>query len=83
MGVVEGEALGFRLRSMSRIEGRLEELGLTLPEPMKPPGNFKLAQLHDGLCYVAGHTVIDARRFSCRVPSVATSSSKRATRRPG
>jgi enamine deaminase RidA (YjgF/YER057c/UK114 family) len=44
---------------MTRIEGRLEELGLTLPEPMKPPGNFKLAQVHDGLCYVAGHTAID------------------------
>jgi enamine deaminase RidA (YjgF/YER057c/UK114 family) len=26
---------------------------------MKPPGNFILAQVHDGLCYVAGHSAID------------------------
>jgi enamine deaminase RidA (YjgF/YER057c/UK114 family) len=44
---------------MSRIEARLEELGLELPEPMQPPGNFKLAQVHNGLCYIAGHTAID------------------------
>jgi enamine deaminase RidA (YjgF/YER057c/UK114 family) len=47
---------------MSRIEGRLEELGLKLPEPMQPPGNFRLAQVHRGLCYVAGHTAIDGSK---------------------
>ncbi len=44
---------------MSRIEGRLAELGLTLPTPMKPPGNFKLVTVHAGVGYVAGHPPID------------------------
>ncbi len=44
---------------MSRIERRLEELGLALPEPMKPPGNFELVKLHDGIAYIAGHPPID------------------------
>jgi enamine deaminase RidA (YjgF/YER057c/UK114 family) len=44
---------------MSEIEARMEQLGLQLPAPMKPPGNFKLAQVHNGLCYIAGHTAID------------------------
>jgi hypothetical protein len=44
---------------MSRIEARLEELGLKLPVPMKPPGNFKLVNVHEGVAYIAGHTVID------------------------
>jgi enamine deaminase RidA (YjgF/YER057c/UK114 family) len=44
---------------MSRIESRLEELGLVLPEPMRPPGNFKLVNVHGGLAYVAGHPAID------------------------
>jgi enamine deaminase RidA (YjgF/YER057c/UK114 family) len=44
---------------MSRIESRLEELGLTLPEPLVPPGNFQLVKVHDGLGYVAGHGPFD------------------------
>jgi enamine deaminase RidA (YjgF/YER057c/UK114 family) len=44
---------------MSRIEARLEELGLKLPEPMKPPGNFKLVNVHEGVAFIAGHTAID------------------------
>lgn len=44
---------------MSRIEGRLEELGLVLPAPMNPPGNFKLVNVHAGVAYVAGHPAID------------------------
>jgi enamine deaminase RidA (YjgF/YER057c/UK114 family) len=44
---------------MSRIEARLEELGLKLPEPMKPPGNFKLVNVHEGIAFIAGHTTID------------------------
>ncbi|TMK71323.1 MAG: RidA family protein [Actinobacteria bacterium] len=30
---------------MGRIDDRLTELGLTLPEPMTPPGNFKLVNV--------------------------------------
>jgi enamine deaminase RidA (YjgF/YER057c/UK114 family) len=40
-------------------EARLEELGIVLPAPMKPPGNFKLVNVHEGVAYVAGHTAID------------------------
>ena len=44
---------------MTRIEGRIDELGLTLPAPMEPPGNFKLVNVYGGLAYVAGHAPID------------------------
>lgn len=44
---------------MSRVEARLEELGLALPAPMKPPGNFKLVNVYGGLAYIAGHAPID------------------------
>ena len=44
---------------MNRIEGRLAELGLVLPAPMNPPGNFKLVNVHAGVAYVAGHPAID------------------------
>jgi hypothetical protein len=44
---------------VGRIDARLEELGLVLPSPMNPPGNFKLVNVHDGLAYVAGHPPID------------------------
>jgi hypothetical protein len=37
---------------MGRIESRLEELGLTLPEPLVPPGTFQLVKVHDGLAYI-------------------------------
>jgi enamine deaminase RidA (YjgF/YER057c/UK114 family) len=40
---------------MSRIEDELERRGLSLPEPLKPPGNFELVKVHGGLAYVAGH----------------------------
>ena len=43
---------------MSKIDARIDELGLTLPAPMEPPGNFKLVNVHDGLAYVAGHAPI-------------------------
>ena len=43
---------------MGRIEDQLDALGLTLPEPMQPPGNFKLVKVHDGVAYVAGHPPI-------------------------
>ncbi len=44
---------------MSHVEARLEELGVVLPAPMTPPGNFKLVNAHEGLAYVAGHPAID------------------------
>jgi enamine deaminase RidA (YjgF/YER057c/UK114 family) len=47
---------------MSLIEDRLAELGLTLPEPMKPPGNFRLVAVHGGVGYVAGHPPIDGSK---------------------
>ena len=31
---------------------------MTLPEPMTPPGNFKLVNVHAGVAYVAGHPAI-------------------------
>ena len=44
---------------MGRIEARLQELGLVLPAPMDPPGNFELVTVHAGIAYVAGHAPID------------------------
>jgi len=44
---------------MARIEDRLRELGLALPAPMDPPGNFELVTVHGGVAYVAGHAPID------------------------
>jgi enamine deaminase RidA (YjgF/YER057c/UK114 family) len=44
---------------MGRIDDRLRELGLTLPQPMAPPGNFELVSVHAGVAYVAGHAPID------------------------
>ncbi len=44
---------------MARIETRLSELGLTLPAPLEPPGNFELVKIHGGLAYIAGHGPFD------------------------
>jgi enamine deaminase RidA (YjgF/YER057c/UK114 family) len=44
---------------MGRVEDRLEELGIELPAPMDPPGNFELVTVHEGIAYVAGHAPID------------------------
>ena len=44
---------------MDPIEARLEQLGLKLPDPMNPPGNFKLVKIHNGIGYIAGHPPID------------------------
>jgi enamine deaminase RidA (YjgF/YER057c/UK114 family) len=51
---------------MGRIDERLAQLGLTLPEPMEPPGNFKLINVHDGLAYVAGHPAISGTEILVR-----------------
>jgi enamine deaminase RidA (YjgF/YER057c/UK114 family) len=48
-----------------RIEQRLQELGLTLPEPFAPAGhkfNFALVTVHGGLAYIAGHGPFDGTR---------------------
>jgi YjgF/chorismate_mutase-like, putative endoribonuclease len=44
---------------MGRIESRLDELGLTLPTPLDPPGNFRLVKIHGDLAYIAGHGPFD------------------------
>jgi hypothetical protein len=44
---------------MGRIDDRLGELGLTLPAPMAPSGNFELVTVRAGTAYVAGHAPID------------------------
>jgi len=41
------------------VEHKLEELGIELPAPLKPPGNFELVTVHDGLAYIAGHGPFD------------------------
>ena len=38
-----------------KIEAKLEAMGLILPAPLVPPGNFELVTVHRGLAYVAGH----------------------------
>ena len=44
---------------MGRIEDRLGALGLTLPAPLTPPGNFQLVKVHGDLAYIAGHGPFD------------------------
>jgi enamine deaminase RidA (YjgF/YER057c/UK114 family) len=45
------------------IRQRLETIGLDLPAPLKPPGNFELVTVHGGLAYVAGHGPFDGSRL--------------------
>jgi enamine deaminase RidA (YjgF/YER057c/UK114 family) len=51
---------------MGRIEERLEDLGLELPEPFSAPEGiefkFELVRVHDGIGYVSGHGPIDGIR---------------------
>jgi enamine deaminase RidA (YjgF/YER057c/UK114 family) len=47
---------------VTRVERRLDELGLRLPEPLEPPGNFELVKIHNGLAYIAGHGPFDGAR---------------------
>jgi len=44
---------------VGRIDARLQELGLSLPQPMAAPGNFELITVYAGTAYVAGHAPID------------------------
>jgi enamine deaminase RidA (YjgF/YER057c/UK114 family) len=48
---------------VGRIDTRLDDLGLTLPEPLVPPGNFQLVKVHGGLAYIAGHGPFDGSRL--------------------
>ena len=41
------------------IETKLEAMGLKLPAPLIPPGNFQLVKVHGGLAYIAGHGPFD------------------------
>jgi enamine deaminase RidA (YjgF/YER057c/UK114 family) len=49
-------------RRVNRIEARLGDLGLMLPAPMHPPGNFKLVNVHGDLAYIAGHPAMDGSK---------------------
>ncbi len=42
-----------------KIEAKLEAMGLILPAPLVPPGNFELVTVHGDLAYVAGHGPFD------------------------
>jgi enamine deaminase RidA (YjgF/YER057c/UK114 family) len=42
-----------------RIEAKLEAMGLILPAPLVPPGNFELVTVHGDLAFVAGHGPFD------------------------
>ena len=42
-----------------RVEAKLEQMGLSLPAPLAPPGNFRLVARHGDLAYVAGHGPFD------------------------
>jgi enamine deaminase RidA (YjgF/YER057c/UK114 family) len=42
-----------------KIEAKLGAMGLILPAPLVPPGNFELVTVHGDLAYVAGHGPFD------------------------
>jgi enamine deaminase RidA (YjgF/YER057c/UK114 family) len=46
-----------------KIEAKLEAMGLILPTPLVPPGNFELVTVHRGLAYVAGHGPFDGSKL--------------------
>lgn len=41
------------------VERRLQDMGIALPAPLQPPGNFELVTMHGGLAYIAGHGPFD------------------------
>jgi enamine deaminase RidA (YjgF/YER057c/UK114 family) len=59
-----------RVTPVSGIDERLEELGISLPEPMQPPPGavfaFERVRLHDGLAYVSGHGPVDGAETLAR-----------------
>lgn len=48
------------------IGAKLEQLGLSLPRPIVPPGNFQPVKLHGGLAYIAGHGPFDGPTPLCQ-----------------
>jgi len=60
----------------NRIEDRLKELGLTLPEPLPPLGAYVPVVVAKGIAYMAGHGPIrpgsSAPAVTGRVPSECT-----------
>jgi enamine deaminase RidA (YjgF/YER057c/UK114 family) len=50
-------------RPMGRIENRLAERSLSLPQPLLPQGNYLPVTVHDGLAYVSGHGPFDGGRI--------------------
>jgi hypothetical protein len=59
------------------IEAKVEQMGLMLPSPLRPPGNFQLVKVHGGLGYIAGHGPFDGATPLVQGQSDATSPSKR------
>src|SRR5688572_18657250 len=41
------------------IESQLQDMGIALPAPLEPPGNFELVTVHGGRAYLAGHGPFD------------------------
>ncbi len=41
------------------VQHKLDEMGLSLPAPLEPPGTFELVTVHRGLAYIAGHGPFD------------------------
>jgi YjgF/chorismate_mutase-like, putative endoribonuclease len=48
---------------MSRIEARLEELGLELPAPMQPVGSYQPVKVFEGIGFIAGHGPFDGDKL--------------------
>src|SRR4051794_36891716 len=47
---------------MGTIASRIADLGLRLPEPPQPVGNYVGVTVHDNLAYVAGHGPAESGR---------------------
>ena len=48
------------------IDAKLKQMGLSLPQPIVPPGNYEPIVVHAGLAYVAGHGPFDGQRLLVR-----------------
>ena len=48
------------------VSAKLADMGLELPAPLTPPGNFELVKVHGGLAYVAGHGPFDGTTILAR-----------------
>lgn len=50
---------------MSQIEAKLQEMGLSLPQPPKPVAAYVPAVLHQGLLYISGQLPMQNGQLSC------------------